>query len=70
VQPGKLAQAFLGQARLQPQPLDQRAEPPYERLMELRNGLASWEGEAATFGDFGEAAEEMAEASEEGNYAD
>lgn len=38
--------------------------------MELRNGLASWEGEAATFGDFGEAAEEMAKASEEGNFAD
>lgn len=38
--------------------------------MELRSGLVSWEGEAATFGDFGEAAEEVAEASEEGNYAD
>jgi hypothetical protein len=38
--------------------------------MQLQNGLASWDGEAATFGDFGEAAEEVAEASEEGDFAD
>ncbi len=38
--------------------------------MQLQNGLASWEGEAATFGDFGEAAEEVAEESEEGDFAD
>ena len=38
--------------------------------MELRSELTSWEGEAATVGEFGEAAGEMAEASEEGNFAD
>src|SRR5215207_10983345 len=36
--------------------------------MELRNGLVEWTGEAATYQDFGEAAEEMERAAEVGNY--
>lgn len=38
--------------------------------MELRRGLAEWTGEAATYGDFGEAAAEMEEAAKEGNFVD
>jgi hypothetical protein len=41
-----------------------------EGKMELRQGLTEWTGGAATFQDFGEAAEDMAKASEKGNYAD
>lgn len=41
-----------------------------EGSMELQNGLASWEGEIATFEDFGEAAEEMTKASMEGDFTD
>jgi hypothetical protein len=36
--------------------------------MELRNGLVEWTGEAATYQAFGEAAEEMERAAEEGSY--
>ena len=38
--------------------------------MELRSGLVSFRGEAATFEDFGNATEEMAKASREWNFAD
>jgi hypothetical protein len=39
-----------------------------DHTMELRNGLVQWTGEAATYEDLGEAAEEMERAAEEGNY--
>ncbi len=38
--------------------------------MELENRLVPWEGQAATFEDFGEAAEEMAHASRKGGFQD